>query len=110
MVWTMNFEALLGKEVVVWPRAGEPFLLCTQDDSGGIVPLVGRDENGGPKLQLAPFVAGTVTKVGDDLFGIRYRMPDGRHYIMALNAATVATITFADPANKTVGSKILVGV
>lgn len=103
----MNFEALVDKEVVVWARTGESFLLCTEQKGGGIAPLVTADDRGAADLQRVPFLVGTVVKLAEGVCAIRYRMPDGNHFLALLNSDVVSTITYSDPRNS---SGMLIGV
>lgn len=112
MDFVINFEAFVGKEVVVWPKNGQSFLLCEEQRSG-IIPALVQETPGdanSTRLHIAPFVVGEVKKLGEDAFAVRYRMPSGKYFLMGLNPASVATVTISDPANAiTAPSSLIIG-
>jgi hypothetical protein len=106
-----QLDAMIGKEVVVWPRAGQVFLLC-EEQRGAIIPALVQEnpaDQGSMRLHTAPFVVGELRKAGEAGYAIRYRMPSGRHFLMALNPDVVATVTYSDSSNAVVNSGIILG-
>lgn len=104
-------KAWIGKDVVVWPRRGEGFVLCIEQDREGIVPAVSGGADGQPQgLIVAPFLKGKLTEVDHRACIVQYQMPpEGSQFCVAINLETVASITIAHPENAR-KSSLLIGV
>lgn len=98
---------LVGREVIVWPKRGEGFVLCMESPEDGIIPALTNSENG-QNIVIAPFLKGKVEKLGES-FVIKYKMPSGTSFFTLVNEDVIASVTVADPANPK-KSSLIVGI
>ena len=107
----MICKSMVGKEVVIWPKRGEGFLICVEE-RGQISPATTMDNsNNQPSgFVVAPFVTGVVSLINSEpeaAYAIRYRSLDGKHYFMSLNDDAISSVTYADPSNPKPSSLII---